>query len=371
MVRSCVQLLSDSVTHWTDPLFVHYPQRRFPGRFPPGRFSCHGFFRNMARYPAIQDHSLRCWRVWLNRQMPGKGAPHLSIKTCIWSDPKGACGGAHSHGQTCSCVRILCVCRATLATTKSQTTPTCHAHRKWAVGWQISALHVPLQYATPTSNQVSQAGLLQKGAAQIKQYQCPQGPAMPPGNWGCWHREMWWGQMKPRAQGYLPKHRFCPLSLHRGDSKRGCQIEGLLNSQADLQSCSLVGQFNQGAQWDTERLHERHRPTQRKGIVPVPEEDDLGRRQFISTSSHHHDSPAHLTGSLRCGQGQPATWACMSQAAAANAHRGKNPSAVAPLTRTRWHSPAWWRWPKRTEGAKLLAPRHTTAAGPSARCSMA
>ena len=125
--------------------------------------------------------------------------------------------------------------------------------------------------------------LLQKRAAQIKQYQCPQGPAMPPGNRGCWHREMWWGQMKPRAQGYLPKHRFWPLSLHRGDSKRGCQIEGELNSQADLQSCSLVGHFNQGAQWDKERLHERHRPTQRKGIVPFPEEDDLGRRQFIST----------------------------------------------------------------------------------------
>ena len=40
----------------------------------------------------------------------------------------------------------------------------------------------------------------------------------------------------------------------------------------------------------------------------------------------------------------------------------------APLTRTRWHSPAWWgcskhikakTWPKRTEGTKLLAPRHT------------
>ena len=39
---------------------------------------------------------------------------------------------------------------------------------------------------------------------------------------------------------------------------------------------------------------------------------------------------------------------------------------LAPLTRTRWHSPAWWRcskhikaktWPKRTEGAKLLTPR--------------
>ena len=138
MVRSFVHY---SATQW----LIELTPRSLPsaplskplsatGRFPPGRFPCHGFFRNTARYPAIQDHIAsgvgesgstgKC----LEKKLRTCQSRHVFDET-----QKGACGGhkagAHSHGQTCSCVRILCVCRATLATTKSQTTPTWGCHR--------------------------------------------------------------------------------------------------------------------------------------------------------------------------------------------------------------------------------------------------
>ena len=162
------QQLSDSL-NW--PL-VHYPQRRFPRPLSARPLSA----RPLSMPRLFQEHgevpchpgpySLRCWRVWLNRQMPRKEAPHLSIKTCIWWDPKRCMWWAQSRGTLTRSNMLVCAYSVCLPrnpchdqvpdNTDLRMSPSRvpHAHRKWAVGWQISALHVPLQHATPTSNQV-------------------------------------------------------------------------------------------------------------------------------------------------------------------------------------------------------------------------